>query len=162
VLPSGPGGTAQHNGHSMGRGDNWIGKVVNEIEHSRDWSSTAIFITYDDCGCFYDHVRPGKNPDGTQQGIRLPMVIVSPYAKRSYTDSHSASLASILRFTEKTFGLKALNVNDARAYDYANTFNFGAQPTGARVQLRQYAIPAASRRYLAAHPVNEDDEDDPT
>jgi phospholipase C len=162
VLPSGPGGTAQHNGHSMGRGDNWIGKVVNEIEHSRDWSSTAIFITYDDCGCFYDHVRPGRNPDGTQQGIRLPMVIVSPYAKRSYTDSHSASLASILRFTEKTFGLKALNVNDARAYDYANTFNFGAQPTGARVQLRQYAIPAASRRYLAAHPVSEDDEDDPT
>ena len=95
VLPSGPGGTAQHNGHSMGRGDNWIGQVVNEIEHSRDWSSTAIFITYDDCGCFYDHVRPGKNPDGTQQGIRLPLVIVSPYAKRSYTDSHSASLASI-------------------------------------------------------------------
>jgi phospholipase C len=146
----------------MGRGDNWIGKVVNEIEHSRDWSSTAIFITYDDCGCFYDHVRPGRNPDGTQQGIRLPMVIVSPYAKRSYTDSHSASLASILRFTEKTFGLKALNVNDARAYDYANKFNFAAQPTGARVQLRQYAIPAASRRYLAAHPVSGDDEDDPT
>ena len=107
-------------------------------------------------------MRPGKNPDGTQQGIRLPFVIVSPYAKRSYTDSHSASLASILRFTEKTFGLKALNVNDAHAYDYANAFNFGAKPTSARVQLRQYAIPAASLHYLAAHPVSEDDENDPT
>ena len=146
----------------MARGDNWIGQVVNEIEHSRDWSSTAIFITYDDCGCFYDHVRPGKNPDGTPQGIRLPLVIVSPYAKAGYTDSRPASLASILRFTENTFGLKALDVNDARAYGYADAFNFAAQPTGARVQLREYAVPAASRHFLASHPVAEEDEDDPT
>ena len=162
LLPSGPGGTAQHNGHSMKVGDNWIGKVVNSIEHSPDWSSTAIFITYDDCGCFYDHVRPGKNPDGTQQGIRVPMVIISPYAKRGYTDSRPASFASILRFTEKAFGLKALDVNDAHAYDYANAFNFAAKPTGARVQMRQYAVPATTHRYLASHPVNQGEEDDPT
>jgi len=162
LLPGGPGGTAQHNGHSMRSGDNWIGKVVDAIEHSPDWSSTAIFITYDDCGCFYDHVPPGKNPDGTQQGIRIPLVIISPYAKRKYTDHRPASLASILRFTEITFGLKALNVNDAHAYAYGNAFNFAAKPTGARAQMRQYAIPAASRRYLASHPVSQTDEDDPT
>jgi phospholipase C len=138
LLPSGPNGTAQHNGHSMRVGDNWIGKVVNE------------------------HVRPGKNPDGTPQGIRLPLVIVSPYAKAGYTDSRPASLASILRFTENTFGLKALDVNDAHAYGYADAFNFAAQPTGARVQLREYAVPAASRHFLASHPVAEEDEDDPT
>ena len=41
-------------------GDNWIGKVVNALQASPDWSSTAMFITYDDCGCFYDHVPPGQ------------------------------------------------------------------------------------------------------
>ena len=54
------------------------------------------------------------------------------------------------------------SVRQVFAYDYANAFDFGAQPTSARVQLRQYAIPAASRQYLAAHPVSEHDEDDPT
>jgi phospholipase C len=162
LLPSGPNGTAQHNGHSMRVGDNWIGKVLRVIEQSKDWSSTAVFITYDDCGCFYDHVAPGKNPDGTQQGIRLPFVIVSPYAKAGYTDSHPASVASILRFTEETFNLPPLDVNDARAYDYANAFNFAAKPSGPRVQLRQYAVPASSRQYLARHPAAVDDEDDPT
>src|SRR5438046_8707786 len=108
----------------MGGWDHWIGKVRNGNGHRRDRVSAGDLITYDDCGCFYDHVRPGKNPDGSQQGIRLPLVIVSPYAKRSYTDHRPASLASILRFTELTFGLKALNVNDAHAYDYADAFNF--------------------------------------
>ena len=143
-------------------GDNWIGKVVKVIEQSKEWSSTVIFITYDDCGCFYDHVRPGKNPDGTQQGIRLPLVIVSPYAKAGYTDSHHASLASILRFTERTFGLESLDVNDAHAYDYADAFNFAAKPTGSRVTMREYAVPASSRQFLASHPVSAEDEDDPT
>jgi len=64
----------QHNQMSMATGDNWIGQVVSAIENGPDWSSTAIFITYDDCGCFYDHVVPGVNPDGTQQGVRVPMV----------------------------------------------------------------------------------------
>ena len=89
-------------------------------------------------------------------------MIVSPYARAGYTDSRPASLASILRFTEKTFGLKALDVNDAHAYGYADAFNFAAPPTGARAQLRQYAVPAASRQFLASHRVTEADEDDPT
>jgi phospholipase C len=107
-------------------------------------------------------VRPGKNPDGSQQGIRLPFVIVSPYAKAGYTDSHPASLASVLRFTEETFRLPALNVNDAHAYDYANAFNFAKAPTGPRVELHQHAVPASSLHYLASHPAGAEEEDDPT
>ena len=84
-------------------GDNWIGQLVNALQASPNWSSTAIFITYDDCGCFYDHVAPGKNPDGTPQGVRVPMVIVSPYAKRGGTDSNTATFASFLKFTEEAF-----------------------------------------------------------
>ena len=61
------GDVVQHNNMSMAVGDNWIGQVVTAIEDGPDWNSTAIFITYDDCGCFYDHVTPGLNPDGTRR-----------------------------------------------------------------------------------------------
>jgi phospholipase C len=159
LLPGGPGGTSQHNGASMLAGDNWIGQVLTALEHSAAWSSTAVFITYDDCGCFYDHVAPGTNPDGTRQGVRVPMVIVSPYAKVAYTDAHPATFASILRFTEETFGLTALSVNDQQAYDYSSSFDFSAAPTGGRITLTRHQVPASSRRYIAAHP---EDPNDPT
>jgi len=159
LLPSGPGGTSQHDPGSMLRGDNWIGKVIATLEHSPEWSSTAVFITYDDCGCFYDHVAPGTNPDHTRQGIRVPMVIVSPYAKVAYTDSQPATFASILRFAEKTFGLPALTVNDQYAYDYANSFDFSSPPTGPRANLSQHPLSAASLNFLATHTT---DTNDPT
>jgi hypothetical protein len=163
LLPEGPGaGTDQHNGNSMLVGDNWIGRALDALQRGPEWSSTAVFITYDDCGCFYDHVPPGTNADGSTQGIRVPMVIVSPYAKRAGTDHHAASFASILKFTEETFGLHALTVNDHDAYDYRASFNFKKQPTGPRAVLAQHAVPEASRQYLAAHPSNPDKDDDPT
>ena len=158
VLLPGP-GTSQHNGGSMLGGDNWIGQVLATLQKSSEWSSTVVFITYDDCGCFYDHVAPGINPDGSKQGIRMPMVIVSPYAKAGYTDTHPATFASILRFTEETFGLAPLSINDRDAYDYANSFNFSAPIAGARVSLAQHPVSQSSRLQIAAHPI---DPDDPT
>lgn len=150
------GGLVQHNQMSMAKGDNWIGQVVSAIENGPDWSSTAIFITYDDCGCFYDHVPPGINPDGTQQGIRVPMVIVSPYAKAGFTDSTPASFASILAFVERNFGLAPLGVNDAAAYPFSNAFDYSQSPL-AGIAMRQEAIPLAEQQYLATHPSNPDD-----
>ena len=84
----------------MAVGDNWIGQVVSAIETGPDWASTAIFLTWDDCGCFYDHVAP---PTGL--GIRVPMIMISPYVKAGTTDSNVASFASVLAFTETVFGL---------------------------------------------------------
>jgi phospholipase C len=160
LLPDGPGGsTDQHNGESMRRGDNWIGRVLNGLQRGPEWSSTVVFITYDDCGCFYDHVPPGTNPDGSSQGIRMPMVIVSPYAKHGYTDSHPATFASILRFTEERFQLTPLGVNDRNAYDYADAFDFSAPASGPRITLHPHPVSAATKAYLAAHPA---DADDPT
>ncbi len=159
LLPGGPGGTGQHPPASMLRGDNWIGKVVKALQSGPEWSSTAVFITYDDCGCFYDHVAPGHNPDGTQQGIREPMVIVSPYAKHGATDHKTATLSSVLRFTEETFGLAPLGVNDARAYDYSGAFDFTKAPTAGRVWPAPRPIPAAEAALLAKQPP---DDDDPT
>ncbi|HEY3832095.1 MAG TPA: alkaline phosphatase family protein [Acidimicrobiia bacterium] len=160
VLPSGPGGdTGQHPPSSMLVGDNWIGKVVNAIQAGPDWSSTAIFITYDDCGCFYDHVPPGVNPDGTKQGIREPMVIVSPYAQRGRTDSTPATFASILHFTEEAFDLAPLGINDAHAYDYAHAFDFTQPGTPPRVWPPPKPVPRATTNLVASLP---QDTDDPT
>jgi phospholipase C len=154
-----PESNSQHNGDSMLVGDNYIGNIISILQQSPSWSSTAVFITYDDCGCFYDHVAPGTNPDGARQGIRIPMVIVSPYAKVSFTDSRAATYASILKFTEEAFGLPALSANDLNAYDYANSFDFAAAPTGPRTALSSRPVSAATKQHIAAHPV---DDDDPT
>jgi phospholipase C len=145
VTPTGK--NSQHNNFSMLQGDNWIGQAVQAVMNGSDWSSTAIFITYDDCGCFYDHVTP---PAG--MGIRAPMVIVSPYARPGYTDSTTASYASMLAFTEHLFGLQPLTSADANAYAYANAFD--ATQTTAKPQLATRPIPRKERRYIARHPVN--------
>jgi phospholipase C len=152
------GHVVQHNDMSMAIGDNWIGQAVSAIENGPDWDSTAIFITYDDCGCFYDHVTPGTNPDGTQQGTRIPMVIVSPYAKAGYTDSTPATFASILAYVEQTFSLAPLGVNDAMAYPYTNSFDYSQTPL-AGVHMQHESISPAEQQYLAAHP---GDPEDPT
>ena len=68
-----------HQPASVSAGDAWVGKLVSAVMQSPTWSSTAIFVTFDDCGCFQDHVNPlAYSPDW---GVRLPMVIISPYAR---------------------------------------------------------------------------------
>jgi phospholipase C len=136
---------SQHNGFSMTQGDNWIGQAVNAVEQGPDWASTAIFITWDDCGCFYDHVPP---PPGF--GPRVPMLIVSPYARAGYTDSNKASLLSLLAFTEQTFGLPPLSHADRTAYPYTNAFSYAQTPLPPAM-LTHTAIPHAEQRYIRTH-----------
>jgi phospholipase C len=150
VTPTGP--NSQHNTDSMAVGDNWIGQVVGAIQQSPDWSSTAIFITYDDCGCFYDHVPPPSS--GT--GIRVPMVIVSPYVKAGFTDSQEATFLSMLTYTEHVFGLTALSSSDGGAYDYADAFDYTQTPLSGVATVRTQ-ISRRERAWLAAHPVPKDD-----
>jgi phospholipase C len=121
---------SEHNGFSMTAGDDWVGQVASALMASPEWKSSALFITWDDCGCFYDQAVPGHNPDGTWQGPREPLVIVSPYAKPGYTDSVTTSFAGILAYVEHTFGLAPLGVNDAGAYAYAQAFNYAQRPLG--------------------------------
>jgi phospholipase C len=147
VTPSGV--NSQHNGQSMAVGDNWIGQVVQAIEDGPDWNSTAIFITYDDCGCFYDHVPP---PAGF--GIRVPMVIVSPYARPGFTDSNVASYASLLTYVEDTFGLPSLTARDATAYGFAGSFDYQQIPVRG-VRMTTTPVPSAELRWIADHPDHE-------
>ncbi len=119
---------SQHNNNDMSTGDNFVGQTVSALQASPDWPSTAIFVAYDDCGCFYDHVNP--LPYDASWGIRVPMVIVSPYAKLGYTDSGPTTFAGTLSFVEHAFGIPALNVSDASAYDYRGSFCYQPQLTG--------------------------------
>jgi len=139
---------ACHNRISMTACDNWAGKLVTDVMNGPDWSSTAIFLTFDDCGCFYDHVPPPHSPDGSQEGPRVPMIIISPYAKAGYTDSRSANFAGILAYTEHNFGLAPLGINDTMAYDFRNAFNYAQVPLKP-VHLVQRPLPASAKRLHA-------------
>jgi phospholipase C len=150
VTPTG--GESQHNGDPMTSGDNWIGKVVSAIEQGPDWGSTAILITYDDCGCFYDHVAPAH----PRLGVRLPFVIVSPYAKAGFTDSSVGSVDSILAYVEHTFGVPPLTRNDAHAYDLSNAFDYSQKPL-AGVPMVRTAVDKADLSYAKSHPPNPND-----
>jgi phospholipase C len=137
---------SQHNGFSMLQGDNWIGSVVSELMNGPQWSSTAIFLTYDDCGCFYDHVAPPQ----PGLGIRIPMIIISPYAKSGYTDNAVASPASILAYIEHTFALPPLRRADQNAYDYSNSFDYTQSPLGS-VSMSSQAVPQWEQDYIRTH-----------
>jgi phospholipase C len=140
-----------HNQASMLAGDNFIGANVGAVMHGPQWNSTAVFLTWDDCGCLYDHVPPAAGG-----GVRVPMVIISPYPKPVSTDSTSATFNSLLAFIEHTFGLAPLSVRDATAYDYRNSFSLTQQPLGP-ITMARTAIPAGEKRWLQLHPPPADD-----
>jgi phospholipase C len=144
AIPANP--DSQHNGFSMQQGENWINSLVTPLMNGPEWSSTAIFLMWDDCGCFYDHVGPPKR----LWGIRVPLLVISPYAKPGYTDSTPATFASMLAYTEHVFELAPLTNADRYGYDYADSFSYSQPPLTAPASTRQ-TIPRTERRYIAAH-----------
>ena len=120
---------AQWSDHGGGgrsnQGPAWVAAVVNAIGQSKYWKDTAIFITWDDWGGWYDHVAPPiKN--ACELGFRVPLVIVAPYAKKAYVSKKEHEFGSILAFTEETFGIPkgSLNATDRRADDLMDAFDF--------------------------------------
>jgi phospholipase C len=132
------GPTSQHNGASMLVGDNTIGEEVSAIQKGPDGSTTTIFIYYDDCGCFYDHVAP---PSGL--GIRSPLVIVSPYAKPGYTDHNVATNSSILAYAETVLHVNPVSEEDKTAYNFRESFT--PEPSASRFAFHPAPVPASSR-----------------
>ncbi|MBV8371740.1 MAG: hypothetical protein JOY69_00640 [Candidatus Eremiobacteraeota bacterium] len=115
------------NGKLMDNGPDWVASVVNAIGKSSYWKSTAIIIVWDDWGGFYDHVSPPQL-DYEGLGFRVPMIIVSPYAKKGYIAHTQYEFGSILKFIESTFGLGSLGTTDARANNITDAFDFSQQP----------------------------------
>ncbi len=115
----------QHPGYStVAEADNEVKEVVDAIRSSSIWSSTAIIITYDEYGGFWDHVAPPKG-DRWGPGTRIPAIIVSPFAKKGFIDHTVYDTTSILKLIENRFKLKALSDRDAHANGLQGAFDFG-------------------------------------
>ena len=114
----------QHPGYStIQAADQEVKEVVEAIRSSAIWPSTAIIITYDEYGGFWDHVTPPLM-DRWGPGSRIPALIVSPYAKKGHVDHTVYDTTSILKLIETRFGLEPLTDRDAQANDLHNAFNF--------------------------------------
>ncbi|MEO5731875.1 MAG: alkaline phosphatase family protein [Byssovorax sp.] len=125
-------------------GEAFTATVVDALSKSPNWSKSALFITYDEHGGLYDHVVPPAacpaddlpvklgpgDPDAKldQLGIRVPMMVVSPFAKKHFVAHHTYDHTSIVRFVEAKFVLPALSNRDANAEAPWEMFDFDAPP----------------------------------
>jgi phospholipase C len=100
VIPSGV--NSEHPTSSISTGQAYVTGLLNAIMRSRAWSSTAVFVTWDDWGGFYDHVRPPV-VDGNGYGFRVPGIVISPYARRGYIDHQQLSFDAFAKFIEDDF-----------------------------------------------------------
>jgi phospholipase C len=97
----------EHPPANIQTGMGMIQSIVTAVQNSAAWASTAILVTYDEGGGFFDHVPP-EQLDAYGPGIRVPMLIVSPFAKPGYVDTTFSEHSSVLKFIEKVFGLPTL------------------------------------------------------
>jgi phospholipase C len=118
-----------HKPTSEDDGPDWVGSVVNAVGQSNYWDSTAIIVTWDDFGGFFDPVPPAFFDDQGGLGFRVPMLVISPYVKPHTVSTTQYEFASILVFVEDNFGLGRMGTpsfpnNDSRAASMADMFDF--------------------------------------
>jgi phospholipase C len=118
---------SDHAGITNLTGPAWVAQVVNAIGTSPYWKDTAIFVTWDDWGGWYDHVQPPIYSSDSL-GLRVPLIVISPYTPAGYVSHRQHEFGSILKFVEETFGLESLNTTDLRADNLADCFNFKQSP----------------------------------
>ena len=134
----------EHPTKSPQLGQKFIANVVNAVMHSPNWKTTALFVTWDEHGGFYDHVYPppacppddyppAAFADGKlvpqpgafdRYGVRVPLLVVSPYVKRGHVSHRVTDHTSLLRFIEARFNLPALTRRDANAEPPFDMFDF--------------------------------------
>jgi phospholipase C len=153
VIPDGR--ASDHPLSNDGSGPSWVASIVNAIGNSPYWSNTAIFIAWDDWGGWYDHVAP-KIQNSYEYGFRVPLIVVSPYAKRAYVSHVTHDFGSLLKFIETNFKLPSLGFADAPADDLSDCFDF--TQTASPFQL--VAAPLTASHFLAETrpPLDPDDD----
>ena len=111
-----------------GDGPSWVAALVDTIGASKFWDTTAIFVQWDDWGGLYDHVPPPyRGRDGV--GFRVPLLVISPYAKHDYVTHVPLETASVLKFAENLWGLDPLAAADSRANSPGgDSFDFSKPP----------------------------------
>jgi phospholipase C len=100
IVPNGE--TSEHPPGRISAGQTYVTRLINATMQSPDWSSTAIFLAWDDWGGFYDHVVPPK-VDGSGYGLRVPGMVISPYSRHGFIDHQTLSFDAYLKFIEDDF-----------------------------------------------------------
>jgi len=150
-------GQTEHPPENPQRGQRFVYEVIKSLTQSPQWKRSALFLVYDEHGGLYDHVQPppacvpdgiaprsedGSPVEGTfdRLGFRVPLIVVSPYAKKGYVSHETYDHASVVRFIQARFKMPALTARDANAkapldvFDFANPPNL-APPTFAEPPL---------------------------
>ncbi len=120
-------GLSDHPPTSICRGENWTVEILNAIGRSAYWRNTAVILTWDDFGGFYDHAPP-PHVDVYGLGPRVPAIVISPYARRGVVDHDLMEFSSVLRFIERLHGLPALTERDRTSDDMMSAFDFTQDP----------------------------------
>ena len=123
--------TGEHDEHPANSaprwGEAWVMSLLRALGASRFWGKTAVVVTYDEGGGFWDHVAPPK-PDAYGCGTRVPALLISPWARRGHIDHTIADTTSVLALIEARFGLKPLQQRDGAAYNMLGGFDFSQRP----------------------------------
>lgn len=129
VTPSGA--ASDHPGVPVDTGPSWVSAIVNAVGQSPYWADTAIIVTWDDFGGWFDHVAPPIR-NSYEVGLRVPLIVISPYAKAAYISHVNHDFGSILKFIEEAFGVgqidQAVGYADSQADDLADCFDFNQAP----------------------------------
>jgi phospholipase C len=129
----------EHPGYaSLTQGQLHVADLVQAVQNSPYWADSAIIIAYDENGGFWDHVAPPAG-DRWGPGTRVPLIVVSPYAKTGFIDHTQYDTTSILKLIETRWGLPSFGPRDAAADGLTNAFDFGQPP---RLQIMGTPTPA--------------------
>jgi phospholipase C len=93
---------SEHSPALVTAGQAWVTRLIDAVMRGPDWSSSAIFLSWDDWGGFFDHVVPPK-VDANGYGLRVPGLVISPYARKGYIDQQTLSFDAYLKFIEDDF-----------------------------------------------------------
>jgi phospholipase C len=160
-----PGGLASdHSGINNGSGPSWVASIVNAIGNSPFWANTAIIITWDDWGGWYDHVNPPALLNQYEFGFRVPLIVVSPYVKAANITHTVYDFGSILKFIENTFNLPNVAPGAQPAYadtftqtgDLSDCFNFSQTP----LTFKTIAAPLDAKHFINDRRPQLDPDDD--
>jgi phospholipase C len=132
--------TSEENPQDIQLGERYIAQVVHALMNAKTWKRTALFLTYDEHGGYYDHVPPPPaivpdsippdlapgDPPGAfdRYGFRVPTIVVSPWARPHYISRVVHDHTSITAFIERKWNLPAMTLRDANAHPMTNYFNF--------------------------------------
>ncbi len=150
VIPNGI--VSEHPTSSIKAGQAYVTRLINTIGKSKDWSSTAIFLAWDDWGGFYDNVRPPVI-DANGYGFRVPALVISPYARRGFIDHQQLSFDAFAKFVEDDFlGSARLNPKTDGRPDPRPTVRENAPGLGNLVRDFNFKQPPRAPLILPTYP----------